>query len=198
MIACCVEAANEIVSAEAQELGHRPPAGSIAAEAQSAGDRHPDGGSFNPGANPVELEALKDAARKEGAELRDVEMRDTTTNEEAKEKMDQRREPRRGSLTKPPPGGGTGAGGRRAEIPVKGPQYHLQSQVIEQEYGSGSGPVPVVRTSSAPPPAMPSQNHNGGYSGRGTPTIQPVKSAPSPYQHQQQQQRSVYSQQNGS
>ncbi|KAI0744802.1 hypothetical protein C8Q76DRAFT_701246 [Earliella scabrosa] len=67
------EAASEIVSAEAKALGHRPPSGSIAAEAQSAGDKHPDGGSFNPSANPIELAVLKDAARKEGEQLREQE-----------------------------------------------------------------------------------------------------------------------------
>ncbi|KAI0742651.1 hypothetical protein C8Q80DRAFT_1189887 [Daedaleopsis nitida] len=67
------DGASEIMSAEAQELGHRPPAGSIAAEAQSAGDKYPDGGSFNLSVNPVELEARKEAARKEGEELREEE-----------------------------------------------------------------------------------------------------------------------------
>ena len=73
MVVDDTEAASEIVSAEAKALGHRPPPGSIAAEAQSAGDKHPDGGSFNPSANPIELAVLKDAARKEGEQLREQE-----------------------------------------------------------------------------------------------------------------------------
>ena len=61
------------MSAEAKVPGHRPPAGSIAAEAQSAGDKHPDGGSFNPSADAAGLAALKDAATREGEELRQKE-----------------------------------------------------------------------------------------------------------------------------
>ncbi|KAG5647436.1 hypothetical protein DXG03_009366 [Asterophora parasitica] len=38
---------------------------------------------------------------------------------------------RKTSLTKVPAGGG----GRRAEMPVKGPQYEMQHRVMEQEYG---------------------------------------------------------------
>lgn len=41
---------------------------------------------------------------------------------------------KRGSLTKTPAGGV--AGGRRAEMPVKGPQYEMQHRVMEQEYGN--------------------------------------------------------------
>lgn len=55
--------------------------------------------------------------------------------------------PRRGALTKAPPGGG----GRRAEIPVKGPQYEMQHRVMEQEYSYGGYNDPPNRTSSAPP-----------------------------------------------
>ena len=60
------------MSAEARALGHRPPAGSLAALAQSAADRHPAGGSFAP-ASPVELAVLKDAAILEGERLRERE-----------------------------------------------------------------------------------------------------------------------------
>ncbi|KAF8637572.1 hypothetical protein AX17_002641 [Amanita inopinata Kibby_2008] len=42
---------------------------------------------------------------------------------------------RRGSLTKTPPSGAPG-GGRRAEMPIKGPQYEMQHRVMEQEYGN--------------------------------------------------------------
>jgi hypothetical protein len=41
---------------------------------------------------------------------------------------------KRGSLTKTPTGGVPG--GRRAEMPVRGPQYEMQHRVMEQEYGS--------------------------------------------------------------
>lgn len=41
---------------------------------------------------------------------------------------------KRGSLTKTPAGGVPG--GRRAEMPIKGPQYEMQHRVMEQEYGN--------------------------------------------------------------
>ncbi|KAI0696397.1 hypothetical protein C8T65DRAFT_663814 [Cerioporus squamosus] len=69
------DGASEVQSAEHKVLGHRPPSGSLAAEAQSAGDKHPQGGTFDPTANPVALEAVKDAARKEGEELREAEQK---------------------------------------------------------------------------------------------------------------------------
>ncbi|EJD07286.1 uncharacterized protein FOMMEDRAFT_15989 [Fomitiporia mediterranea MF3/22] len=130
-------------------------------------------------------------------EQREREERERVERErvDAREKTEQRREPRRGSLTKPPPGGGPASGGRRAEMAVKGPQYHLQSQVIEQEYG---GPAPVTRTSSAPPSSIPqSQGYNGSYS----PRVQSMQASPKQQQQpsspQQQQQQQMYSQPNG-
>lgn len=150
-------------------------------------------GAAPEGAPPTSPSQEKEQQEREQREGEERERAEKERVEREREQQQQRSGPRRGSLTKPVPAS-QGAPRQRAEIPVKGPQYHIQSQVIEKEYGSSSGPVPVVRTSSAPPPAMPSQNHNGGYPGRGTPTIQPVKSAPSPYQQQQP----VYPQQNGS
>ncbi|EKM81864.1 hypothetical protein AGABI1DRAFT_126221 [Agaricus bisporus var. burnettii JB137-S8] len=44
---------------------------------------------------------------------------------------------KRGSLTKTPTGG---VGGRRAEMPVRGPQYEMQHRVMEQEYGNYNMP----------------------------------------------------------
>ena len=58
------------MSAEARALGHRPPAGSLAAQAQSVADKHPAGGSFAPATHPVGLAVLKDAATREGERLR--------------------------------------------------------------------------------------------------------------------------------
>ncbi|KAF9462889.1 hypothetical protein BDZ94DRAFT_655203 [Collybia nuda] len=54
---------------------------------------------------------------------------------------------RRGSLTKSPAPGSPGAG-RRAEMPVKGPQYEMQHRVMEQEYGNYSGQSQQGITSS--------------------------------------------------
>ncbi|KAI5123522.1 hypothetical protein M0805_006682 [Coniferiporia weirii] len=122
---------------------------------------------------------------------------------EAQREKEQRREPRRGTLTKPAPGTPASTG-RRAEMPVKGPQYHLQSQVIEQEYGSGPNPVPVARTSSAPPPSgSASQGYNGGHSHRPhliQPAAQQQHQQQQQYQHQQhqpRQQQTAYAQPNG-
>ncbi|KAJ8473538.1 hypothetical protein ONZ51_g7809 [Trametes cubensis] len=74
------EAAAAIQSAETRALGHPPPSGTLAAEAQSAADKHPAGGSFKPDGNPVEMEQLEDAARREGERLRAQE-----ENEKARE-----------------------------------------------------------------------------------------------------------------
>jgi len=76
---------------------------------------------------------------------------------------------RRGSLTKSP-AGVLPAGARRAEIPVKGPQYEVQHRVMEQEYG-GYG---LQQSRSPPSPATPAAN--GGPSGRRPP--QPGSSLP--------------------
>ncbi|RDX44981.1 hypothetical protein OH76DRAFT_1457817 [Lentinus brumalis] len=69
------DGASEIQSVEQKILGHRPPSGSLAAEAQSAGDKHPHGGTFDPAKNPVALEDVKEAARKEAEELREAEQK---------------------------------------------------------------------------------------------------------------------------
>jgi hypothetical protein len=54
---------------------------------------------------------------------------------------------RKGSLTKTPVGGPPG--GRRAEMPIKGPQYEMQHRVMEQEYGGYNGQPP--RSPTSPP-----------------------------------------------
>jgi len=67
----------------------------------------------------------------------------------------QRREQKRGPLTKPAPGP---PGQRKAEMPVRGPQYEMQHRVMEQEYGgydprnqpqNRPGPIPYN-----PPPQL--------------------------------------------
>jgi hypothetical protein len=80
---------------------------------------------------------------------------------------------RRGSLTKPPVGV-LPAGARRAEIPVKGPQYEVQHRAMEQEYGGYS--LQQSRSPHSPaPPAM-----NGGPPGRRLPqaSVQPTQEQP--------------------
>ncbi|KAJ7623279.1 hypothetical protein FB45DRAFT_925155 [Roridomyces roridus] len=57
------------------------------------------------------------------------------------EKKQRDASPRRGALTKPVPPGAPQQ--RRAEMPVKGPQYDVQHRVMEKEYGgyNGNGPA---------------------------------------------------------
>jgi hypothetical protein len=79
--------------------------------------------------------------------------------------MEQKKETRRGPLTKPPMAGSPPR--RAAEMPVKGPQYDLQHRVMEQEYGGYTGqssgtPVPMARSPSGPgQPRM--QQASGSY-----------------------------------
>ena len=86
----------------------------------------------------------------------------------------QRREPKRGPLTKPAPGP---PGSRRAEMPVRGPQYEMQHRVMEQEYGgydprnppqNRPGPMPY---NPAPQPIQPQpqMSNNMMYYGPGNP-----------------------------
>ncbi|KAI0259350.1 hypothetical protein BC834DRAFT_1045313 [Gloeopeniophorella convolvens] len=64
----------------------------------------------------------------------------------------QQQQGRRGSLTKAPPP--SAAGARRAEQPVRGPQYDMQHRAMEQEYGAAfAGGVPA-RPMSAPVPVQ--------------------------------------------
>lgn len=86
--------------------------------------------------------------------------------------MKKRESGKRGPLTKSPPG--TPTGGRRAEMPVKGPQYGMQHRVMEQEYGNYS---------MQQPPLSPTTPANGGSPGRRP--LQPVagQSTPIPSQH---------------
>ncbi|KAM6497015.1 hypothetical protein JOM56_007488 [Amanita muscaria] len=64
---------------------------------------------------------------------------------------------KRGSLTKASAVGSPG-GGRRAEMPVKGPQYEMQHRVMEQEYGyagqgsQGTSPGRITAPGSPGPP----------------------------------------------
>ncbi|KAI0339492.1 hypothetical protein BDW22DRAFT_1431750 [Trametopsis cervina] len=59
---------------------------------------------------------------------------------------------RKGSLTKSPTPGTAGA--RRAETPVRGPQYEMQHRAMEQEYVYQGGGPSMPRTSSSAPPPM--------------------------------------------
>jgi hypothetical protein len=93
----------------------------------------------------------KEREQKERAEKEQLEKE--RAEREREMEMRKKESPRRGSLTKTHPAGSPG-GGRRAEMPVKGPQYEMQHRVMEQEYGGFNGQpsqsAPMGRTTSAP------------------------------------------------
>ncbi|KAJ3996763.1 hypothetical protein F5050DRAFT_1807459 [Lentinula boryana] len=84
-------------------------------------------------------------------EQTEAEQREKEQQEQEKQEREQREQreremevkkqkeapPKRGPLTKPAPMG-TG-GGRRAEIPIRGPQYEMQHREMEQAYGGYAG-----------------------------------------------------------
>ncbi|KAL6306178.1 hypothetical protein BKA93DRAFT_775313 [Sparassis latifolia] len=99
-----------------------------------------------------------------------------------KEQAEQKKESRRGSLTKSPGCGSPVPGARRAEIPVRGPQYEMQHRVMEQEYGYGApGNVPGITPSMARPLSAP-VGANGSMLGYpAASSSRTSSSAPSPY-----------------
>lgn len=91
----------------------------------------------------AELTEQRERAEKERQERERLEKEQREIETKKKESG------RRGSLTKAPTPGSPG-NGRRAETPVKGPQYEMQHRVMEQEYsGHGQG-IPMGRSTSAP------------------------------------------------
>lgn len=95
----------------------------------------------------------REREQRENAEKERLE-RERSEKEQREKEMEMKKKEsgRRGSLTKTPVGG---AGGRRAEMPIKGPQYEMQHRVMEQEYGGYNGqPQQGGRPPSAPAAAM--------------------------------------------
>ncbi|KAI0793806.1 hypothetical protein C8Q74DRAFT_533076 [Fomes fomentarius] len=90
---------------------------------------------------------------KERADKEKREQEERERAEKEREKQEKKEGQRRGSLTKPAP---SGSPSRRAETPVRGPQYEMQHRAMEQGYGGyqPNGAPPPMRTSSAPPPPM--------------------------------------------
>lgn len=76
----------------------------------------------------------KEQEEREKAERERIEAEKDREREELQLQLQaQRRDPKqRGPLTKPAPGP---PGQRKAEMPVRGPQYEMQHRVMEQEYG---------------------------------------------------------------
>ncbi|KAJ7720562.1 hypothetical protein DFH07DRAFT_304958 [Mycena maculata] len=88
------------------------------------------------------------AAEKERVERERVERerleRERAEREQWEREMEQKKReasPRRGALTKAIPPGGPPP--RRAEMPVKGPQYEMQHRSMEKEYAGYNGGPPV-------------------------------------------------------
>jgi Activator of mitotic machinery Cdc14 phosphatase activation C-term len=105
------------------------------------------------------VEGLRnDQAEKEPREVELMQQREKAERDrQEKERLDKeqreietkKKESGRRGLTKAPAPGSPG-NSRRAEVPVKGPQYEMQHRVMEQEYsGHGQG-VPMGRTTSTP------------------------------------------------
>lgn len=91
----------------------------------------------------AELTAQRERAEKERLERERLEKEQRETETKKKESA------RRGSLTKAPAPGSPG-NGRRAETPVKGPQYEMQHRVMEQEYGVHGQGMAMGRSPSTP------------------------------------------------
>ncbi|TFY76657.1 hypothetical protein EWM64_g7355 [Hericium alpestre] len=85
----------------------------------------------------------REQKEKEERERAEKERLERERERERRERLEQKSQPRKGSLTK------TAAANRRAEMPVRGPQYDVQHQAMEQEYGYSG------RAGSAPPSSGP-------------------------------------------
>ncbi|KAI8985591.1 hypothetical protein BD414DRAFT_59451 [Trametes punicea] len=125
-----------------------------------------------PGA--VAAPAQADRERTE-REKREQEERERAERE--REKVEKKENQRRGSLTKPVASGTPGSSVRRAEMPVRGPQYEMQHRAMEQGYGSYGQPpgggAPPVRTSSAPPLPMQNAPRSPGHNKYSVQLVQP-------------------------
>jgi len=102
-----------------------------AAQAQQNGTPGTGTESHGEGNQQTVEEAEQDDEQRE-QEQREHERAEKERLEREREiEMKKKESGRRGSLTKQPAGGV-----RRAEMPVKGPQYEMQHRVMEQEYGN--------------------------------------------------------------
>ncbi|KAI0825509.1 hypothetical protein BC629DRAFT_1275545 [Irpex lacteus] len=115
----------------------------------------------------------KEKEEREKAEKERLEKEREREREKEREKTVESK--RKGSLTKTPTPGTPGA--RRAETPVRGPQYDMQHRAMEQEYGYQGGGPPVPRTSSSAPPPMNFPQQRGGSPAQ-YPSVQLVQPQP--------------------
>ncbi|KAJ7180597.1 hypothetical protein C8R46DRAFT_985543 [Mycena filopes] len=144
--------------------------------------------------------AAQERAEKERVERERVEREQRERAEREQWEMEKKKRdasPRRGALTKAAPPGGPQQ--RRAEMPVKGPQYEMQHRVMEKEYAGYNGNAPM--RANAPGPigvGGPGQAYQRPQQSPTSPKFnqQPPSSAPaqehyyySPGEAMQQQQR---------
>jgi len=123
------------------------------AQVASPPNGHPNGAQAPvPAAGPPAEQGDPENERKEKEQHEKERLERERLEKEHRDMENKKRESgRRGSLTKAS-AHGTPGGGRRAEIPVRGPQYEMQHQVMEQEYSGYSGQpgVQMGRSTSAP------------------------------------------------
>ncbi|KAJ7672678.1 hypothetical protein B0H17DRAFT_1208711 [Mycena rosella] len=99
-----------------------------------------------------EAAAAQERAEKERVEREKVEREQREREMEAKKRE---ASPRRGALTKAPPPGGPQQ--RRAEMPIKGPQYEMQHRSMEKEYAGYNGNGPARPNGPPGPNVAPGQ-----------------------------------------
>ncbi|KAF8623220.1 hypothetical protein AX15_006455 [Amanita polypyramis BW_CC] len=152
---------------------------------QPNGQPTPNAGTGQPTTRPTDGEGQeRDQIEREKAERERLERERLETEQreraEREAEMKKKESGRRGSLTKSPPVGAPSGGGRRAEKPVKGPQYEIQHRVMEQEYSNYAAQtqqgMPLTRINSAPVGGTntgPGQQHTWGSSNLVQPQPQP-------------------------
>ncbi|PPQ90736.1 hypothetical protein CVT25_010125 [Psilocybe cyanescens] len=129
----------------------------------------------------------KEKEQREKAEKERLEKEQREREREREIELKKKESGKRGSLTKTPAGGQPGV--RRAEMPIKGPQYEMQHRVMEQEYGGynvqapRSPTVPIPLPNGAQP--YPRSQQPGPYSNSPPKLVQPqAKGQPEQFYYQ--------------
>ncbi|KAF8159644.1 hypothetical protein B0H34DRAFT_796869 [Crassisporium funariophilum] len=130
----------------------------------------------------------KEKDEREKAEKERVERERLEKEQRERELESKKKESgRRGSLTKTAVNGPQG-GGRRAEMPIKGPQYEMQHRVMEQEYGGYNNQSPRSPTSpnGSSMQQFPRTSPPNQYSNTPPKLVQPQMAQPDQYYYQPQ------------
>ncbi|KAG8907333.1 hypothetical protein FRB99_004580 [Tulasnella sp. 403] len=154
---------------------------------QTAAGQEANGGPPREEKEKAERErAEKEKAEKEERERAERQRIEQEKEREAREKeRAAEKDPRkRGTLVKNvPPGTGPGSQSRRAEMPIRSPQYDVQHRIMEQEGGYNMPPGhgrPMGRTTSLPGGGLP---HHGPPGPHGPPPGPPGPGGPYPPPH---------------